>query len=578
MKKHLLILLAILLFAAFLRLYKIDQIPVSLFGDELDVGYQAYSIIKTGKDYYGNSWPIHFHSLAEYRTPLYLYSAVPTVALFGISPLGVRLPAIIFGVLGIWGIYLLVNELIRYSQQKLQNTKLGLIAAQLLTISPWHLQYSRAGFEVTELLAFLVFGLYFFFYALRDKGKWLWLSVMFLSFTPWIYSTAKLFTPLLMVFLFLVWRKAILKLPKRSLINSILVGLLVGLPISYSTIFAGGAERAGYVSIFTDPTIEPEIGTARLNDAYFRGDVILGYQPHRVDKIFHNKFEYVGEEIVNNYLQTFSTDFLFVNGDSNPRHSIDKMGQFYKVEIVMLLLGFCFFFLSNLDKKIKAVILFWIVIGALPSELTRDGGNHATRLILILPPLIFLISYGLYQISTGLKSKLKIVILTLYLLLLITSFAFYLHNYYVHNPWFSERWWHAGMKEAFQTMKSVDKDYDRVIISMKGEPMWIFFAGYYMYSPAEWQQNFPIDNKVQITAFGDASHIGKYYFGYFNYPGKSIYDLGQFIDNNTLYLAVASEIGADLIQEPDRTPPDLKLIKAIPFPSGLPAYYIFAKK
>src|SRR3972149_9042149 len=104
-------LVVVLAIASFLRLWKISEVPVSLFGDELDVGYHAYSILKTGRDYSGNFMPIHFQSLAEWRTPLYLYSAVPTVALFGISPLGVRLPAAIFGVANIWLLYLLVREL-----------------------------------------------------------------------------------------------------------------------------------------------------------------------------------------------------------------------------------------------------------------------------------------------------------------------------------------------------------------------------------------------------------------------------------------------------------------------------------
>src|SRR4030042_5900411 len=104
-------LIGIILIAIFLRLWNIDKVPVSLFGDELDVGYQAYSILKTGKDYSGNFLPLHFQSLAEWRTPLYLYSAVPTVALFGITPLGVRLPAAIFGILGVLAIYLLVSEI-----------------------------------------------------------------------------------------------------------------------------------------------------------------------------------------------------------------------------------------------------------------------------------------------------------------------------------------------------------------------------------------------------------------------------------------------------------------------------------
>src|SRR5258708_23543226 len=106
-----LVLIGILVIAFFLRIFQIDKVPVSLFGDELDLGYQAYSILHTGRDYMGNFMPVHFHSLAEWRTPLYLYSAVPTVAIFGITPLGVRLPAAIFGTLIVYAMYLLVNQL-----------------------------------------------------------------------------------------------------------------------------------------------------------------------------------------------------------------------------------------------------------------------------------------------------------------------------------------------------------------------------------------------------------------------------------------------------------------------------------
>src|SRR3989344_4427085 len=111
MNKPKILLITVLIITAFLRLWKISEVPVSLFGDELDVGYHAYSILKTGRDYSGNFMPIHFKSLAEWRTPLYLYSAVPTVAFFGISPLGVRPPAAVFGILGVFAFYLLINQL-----------------------------------------------------------------------------------------------------------------------------------------------------------------------------------------------------------------------------------------------------------------------------------------------------------------------------------------------------------------------------------------------------------------------------------------------------------------------------------
>lgn len=49
------------------------------------------------------------------------------------------------------------------------------------------------------------------------------------------------------------------------------------------------------------------------------------------------------------------------------------------------------------------------------------------------------------------------------------------------------------------------------------------------------------------------------------------------MDEKTLYVAVEREVGTNLIMEPTRVPPGLNLIKAIPYPSGEPAYYIFEK-
>ena len=215
-KKGKLVLILILALAFVLRFYKLSSVPVSLFGDELDVGYHGYSILKTAKDYNGNFMPLHFQSLAEYRTPLYLYSVVPTILIWGISPLGVRVPAAFFGVLSVLAIYLLVREIIVFYGKKSKFFKgyfLPLMSALVLAVSPWHIQYSRAAFEVTMLLAFLLFGLYFLFKSFND-GKLLWISVMLLVLTPLIYSTAKLFTPLLFMFLVIVFRKEILSIKK----------------------------------------------------------------------------------------------------------------------------------------------------------------------------------------------------------------------------------------------------------------------------------------------------------------------------------------------------------------------------
>lgn len=525
----------------------------------MDLGYQAYSISKTGRDYQGNFMPLHFHSLAEWRTPLYLYSAVPTVALFGISPLGVRLPAVIYGVLSILGFYLLVKQLTK-------DQKLATIGGFFLAISPWHLQYSRAGFEVTMLLCFLLLGLYFFFSSLKE-GKYLWISLVLLILTPLIYSTAKLFTPLLIIFLLFVYKKDLLELPKRLLSLSLGISIVVGIIVSYAVLFSGGSQRFNYISVFSDPTTESEIGTARLKDARARGETGAGLTPTFVDRLIHNKFVYWGQRIENNFLQAISGDFLFLQGDPNPRHMMDGYGMFFRIDALLLLIGICFFFLSK-DQKLttKFFIAFWIAVGIIPSAITRDGGNHATRLILILPPLIFLISYGFVSLTKYLK--------WFYLAGLLVGFSLYLHSYYSHFKFASERWWHYGWKDAVSEVKKLDKDYDKVIITMADEPAWIFFAGGYEYDPHLWQSEFPIGNDTELNGFGKVSHTNKFFFGS---PQGGIYELEKVIDNKTLYLASAKEVSWNLLMDPSKTPNGLKLLKPIAYPSGEPAFYIFTK-
>lgn len=557
-----LILLAIVVVASFLRLWKLSVNPPSLFGDELDLGYQAYSILKTGRDYYGNFLPIHFHSLAEWRTPLYLYSAVPTVAVFGISPLGVRLPAAIFGILGVLVLYLLINQVTN-------NESLALTSAAVLALSPWHLQYSRAGFEVTLMLFLLILGLWLFFKALR-KGEWLWLAAVCLALTPWVYSTAKLFTPALLLFLVWVWRKEIFSLPKKHLISGLVAAAVIGLPIAVSTLLGGGVQRFGYLSVFTDPTTEPEVGVAREVDARVRGETGAGLTPRLLDRVIHNKYTFWGKKILDNYFKAFSTDFLFVRGDLNLRHSIGT-GEFYKVEAIVLLIGIVFFFSRYRVSNIQYLVLFWILAGVIPAAITRDGGGHATRLILILPPLIFLIASGAREILRFNKFVF-LVLLGIWLL----GIGDYLHDYYAHYPWQSERWWHSGWSEAIASVKEIEGNYNRVVISTTHEPPWIFFAGWYEYDPALWQKNFPIGNDVFLPGFGNVSHLDKFYFGSPERGG--VYEFGKVLDSQTLYLADAKEVNVNLIKEPKRTPTDLSLIKAIAYPSGEPAFYLFSGK
>ncbi|OGM75724.1 hypothetical protein A2382_00535 [Candidatus Woesebacteria bacterium RIFOXYB1_FULL_38_16] len=549
----------VVIIAAILRLWQLDRVPASMFGDELDVGYQAFSILKTGRDYYGNFMPLHFHSLAEWRTPLYLYTTVPFVAIFGISPWGVRLPAALFGIFSIIAMFYLVREISK-------NGKLALWTSFVMAISPWHIQYSRAGFEVTQLLFFLILGIYLFFKAL-GRPNLLWVSVVSLLLAPWTYSTAKVFVPLLMLFLFVLYYKDIFKMPKKSILVALLAAVVVGGPMAWDVLFGGGAQRFGYIGVFSNPVTEHEVGVGRLNDAKMRGEKGIGISPKFVDRVMHNKYNFWLENIVSNYLQAFSTDFLFVRGDPNLRHSIKGTGQMYRIEIVALLIGLVYFFGRKERKKLKYLIGLWILVGVIPAAMTRDGGNHASRLIIILPPLMLLTAYGMLQM--------RFKMLGIYLGLLLINFIIYSHGFWIHNPWNSERWWHSGFGEAINEIKKVEGQYERVVISTASEPPWIFFAGWYEYDPGKWQREFPIGRDVDLPGFGRVSHIDKFYFGS---PGVGLYEMGGRIDSKTLYLASEKEVNVNLIAEPERLPNDLVLIKSFAYPSGEPVLYLFTGK
>lgn len=570
------VLIVILLLAAFMRIWDIDKVPVSLMADELDLGYQAYSFLKTGKDYFGNPFPIHFQSFPEWKTPLYIYSSVPTVAMFGISPLGVRLPSVVFGIVSVWFFYLLIKLMTN-------NWKIASLGALLLTVSPWHLQYSRAAFEVMEMFMLYLGGLYFFLRGLKNS-KWLVLSAIFLALTPWAYSTAKLFLPLTILALIIIWKKQLLALPRKHLVFAFIAFLVVVLPITWSTVFGGGTTRFSYISIFTDPTIAPEIDFARFMDARVRsgGEAVVGTRVTFEDKLFHNKVLMWGEELTSNYLKSFSTEFLFIKGDTNLRHSPEEIGQFYRFEVIFVLLGI-FFFVKTVDEKIKIFVLFWTIFAPLSSILTRDGGAHATRLLLLLPPLLIFITFGVYYTWEKLKAGWpRALFVLVYFSVLIASVLSYQHIYWVHYPWDSERWWHAGWEEAIKTAVAEGNNYDKVVMSTKADPPLIFFLAWSEYDPAVFQKSYPL-KEVDLDGFKKVTRLGKYYFG--ETDGSlssdgiiSVEDIGQLLDENTLYVASEREVEVDLIHNPDKKPKDLVILKSIAYPSGKPAFYLFTAR
>src|SRR3989344_7610070 len=109
-KKNLLIIL-IVFFAAAIRLWGLDKFPAGLNADEAAIGYNDYSLLKTGLDEHGTPWPLVFRSFDDYKPAGYFYLALPLVAALGLNIWAFRLPSALLGVLSVYFVHLLTNKL-----------------------------------------------------------------------------------------------------------------------------------------------------------------------------------------------------------------------------------------------------------------------------------------------------------------------------------------------------------------------------------------------------------------------------------------------------------------------------------
>ncbi len=470
------LLLVVLAVGAFLRFYGLLDSPISLYSDEVDLGYQAYSLIKTGCDYSGYCLPLQFHSFGDVRTPIPIYLTA-IVHLLGVPlDLAIRLIPAIFGFLGILSTYLLLRNLAEREIFDLKLPKLGLFGALVLTLIPWHFTYSRIGFELTILYFFVVHGLYLFTkYIIERRVSLILISSLLLGLTPMIYSTAKLFVMLFPLVL-LSFPGSLSLLKKNNYFKTSL--LILFLPLAVLVLNGGAASRFSYISVFTDPTLKPEVNLSRLEDLGPMPPV--GSAPSLPSRLFHNRPLMIADTIIRNTYKLFSTDFLFLSGDPNLRHSPASSGMLYRTIAPLLLLGL-YFLIRYSHNKIFLFIFLLLATAISGSVLTRDGGNHASRSFMMVLPLVLLSGIGLAYLYEQKK-----VIFCIFALAILAESTFFIHDYWYHYRYASERVFSAGVKEVVSlTMKQPDSP---VIISPKYEHPLIFYLYYTRFDPSRFQQ------------------------------------------------------------------------------------------
>ena len=193
----------IVVIAAVIRFIAITSIPPSLDWDEASVGYDAYSILQTGKDQWGKIFPIVFQSFGEFKYPIHIYFTALTTWIFGYGTFSVRVGSAFFGVINIVLLFFLVWILTK-------SKTVAFTASLLMAFSPWAIQFSRVNWETNFGLFFFFLGIIYFFKGLEKKRWFIPLSFLLFGIDLFTYNAAKVFIPLFVFALVVIYWKDLL--------------------------------------------------------------------------------------------------------------------------------------------------------------------------------------------------------------------------------------------------------------------------------------------------------------------------------------------------------------------------------
>ncbi len=279
-----LVLIAIILLAAFLRAYRLDQIPP---GFQFDQAFYVFDVIRLLQGQF------HIFFAAPGGTePLFPYLAMVGVAMLGVTPFALKVTTTILGVVTIPLIYGLARALFASSNDR---NRIALWASFFAAISIWHIFFTRMG-ERIVLLVLLTVLIYWFFWRAANSFQFkdFGLTGIFLALALYTYPGSRVL-PIALVLLTLYL--ALTDRPNaarylRGLTITGVVALVLFLPLGIYFIFHPDQfiSHTAEVSIFVphgDVPVEPM--TALLQN-FFRlagmffilGDNgILRNVPHR---------------------------------------------------------------------------------------------------------------------------------------------------------------------------------------------------------------------------------------------------------------------------------------------------------
>lgn len=471
LKKNLLIVIllcAVFIFALILRTVNLSHYPVGLQIDEASLGYNAYSILKTGKSESGTFLPLYIDTFGDNRPTGYNYLTILSVAVYGLTVFATRLPSALFGALMVVPVFLLASLLTK-------SKKIGIVSSLLVSVAPWSIVLSRASAEAIIATFFILFGFYFVISFIQENKSWkVALGTILLALSFFFYHTPRIFVPLffsLAIFvLYVPFKKALLnKQLIRLFFSFIFLCVVSGLLVF---IVKGGTGRFSQVNIFGFPE------TKLAMEEQIREDGITQV-PLFETRLFHNKALNYFLTYTSNYFAYFSGDFLFISGGLPVWYKVDKAGLFLLIEFPFLIYGV--YVLARSKERISKLPLVWIVAAPVVASVTVDDIPNINRAIVLFPMLEIITGVGIVKLFEEVSgSRVKNIIRVIVVLFFIFNFLYFLHQYFIHGQ--AHRTWYRnnGFENMMQIVNKNYNNYDKIIATKTGGgyPLFLFFSKY----------------------------------------------------------------------------------------------------
>lgn len=503
----------IVVLASVLRLWNLGSVPISLADDEIRVSYTAYSIAQTGKDVYGNLFPLVF-KIDGFSTfgqlPIYISSLF-----FSFLPLSsfiARLPFALSGIISIIFFFLIVREVTK-------NKDLALISSFVLSVSVWSIQINRIAIDVNIAILMYLIAMYFFISS-KNKTYLFVLSMLFFVLAFYSYAATKIiFLPLLTI---LIWYKF-----KDLSKNKILI-VIATIIISFGSfaildVFQGAANYGGSPLFFQNSeqtSMAVELERRASN------------KPSFIENAFHNKFTYWGRVFSTNYLAAFSPQFLFLNQESNGIYSIWGRGELYSFEAFFLIIGL--FYLFTKKRKEFYLILLLLLISPLPSALGVNTPTWMSRSAFMAIWFSVFVGTGIYALTNIRNNKFRYVLIVIIFIFYSYSIIGYISQYYYDWSRTNAKYFSESTKHLVNKIDLYRKEGKDVLASGATENTFLHYAFYNKIDPRLVQDNI---NKYPIT------------FNNFTFQKECLKE----IPNNIVYISFTNCLYKDLPLETIKT-------------------------